>query len=194
MNLVQGKRLALNFILLGLGILVVGFGVTEYRHRGTAGVGQISIANYQAATEVQNSPAPDFSLPSLDGSASISLRSLRGHVVVLNFWASWCTPCSIEAPGLEQTWKAYTRQGARFLGVDERDDDAAGRAFVGEFHITYPSVTDASGSLAYSYRLLGLPTTFIIDPAGQIRYRFVGYIDSTILQRALGDVLGVKSP
>src|ERR1700675_1127490 len=81
-NLAQGKRFASNLILLGVGIGVGGFGITEYRHRGTTVLGQISIANYQAAAEVQNSPASDFTLPSLEGGRPISLHSLRGHIVV----------------------------------------------------------------------------------------------------------------
>jgi peroxiredoxin len=77
----------------------------------------------------------------------------------------------------------------RFLGVDYRDDDAAGRAFVDEFRLPYPSITDPSGSLAYDYELIGFPTTVIIDPAGTIRYRFVGYLDEAVLEDALNDVV-----
>jgi cytochrome c biogenesis protein CcmG/thiol:disulfide interchange protein DsbE len=82
----------------------------------------------------------------------------------------------------------------RFLGVDERDNDPAGRAFVAEFKIGYPSVSDPSGSLANPYRLYGMPTTFVIDASGNLRYRFVGYVDALALQTALNSVVGRSSP
>src|SRR6266545_768697 len=94
-----------------------------------------------------------------------------------------------EVPGLRRVSERHHDRGVRFLGVDYRDDDAAGRAFVDEFHLPYPSVTDPLGSLAYDYELIGFPTTFLIDPAGTIRYRFVGYLDEDVLEKALSDVL-----
>lgn len=163
--------------------------VTELRTRGTSSIGGFTVANYKARAEVENAPAPDFELPSLEDGMPIALSPLRGNVVVLNFWASWCAPCRLEAPGLRRVSERYRDRGVRFLGVDYRDDDAAGRAFVDEFRLRYPSVTDPSGSLAYDYELIGFPTTVIIDPVGTIRYRFVGYLDEEVLEDALNDVL-----
>ena len=190
MNEAQAKRFALNLALVGVGIAVVGFAVTEFAARGTSGVGGISIANYKAEAEVQDRPAPDFTLPALDGTGQLSLDAFRGSIVVLNFWGSWCSPCRLEAPGLEQTSKSYRDRGVRFLGVDERDNDAAGRAFVDEFGLTYPSADDPAGSLADDYEIFGMPTTFIIDASGRIRYRFIGYLQAPILRSALDDVIG----
>jgi cytochrome c biogenesis protein CcmG/thiol:disulfide interchange protein DsbE len=175
--------------VLALAAVVASLAVVELRERGTSSIGGFTVANYKARAEVENTPAPDFELPSLEGGTPIALSSFRGHVVVLNFWASWCAPCRLEAPGLRRVSERYREGGVRFLGVDYRDDDAAARAFVDEFRLTYPSVTDPSGSLAYDYELIGFPTTFIIDAAGTIRYRFVGYLDEDVLEEALNDVL-----
>jgi cytochrome c biogenesis protein CcmG/thiol:disulfide interchange protein DsbE len=174
---------------LAIAAVVAVLAVMELRTRGTSSIGGFTVANYRARAEVENTPAPDFELPSLDGGTPIALSSFRGQVVVLNFWATWCAPCRVEAPGLRRVSERYRDRGVRFLGVDYRDDDAAGRAFVDEFDLPYPSVTDPSGSLAYDYELIGFPTTFIIDPAGTIRYRFVGYLDENVLEKALDDVL-----
>jgi cytochrome c biogenesis protein CcmG/thiol:disulfide interchange protein DsbE len=174
---------------LAIAAVVAVLAVMELRTRGTSSIGGFTVANYRARAEVENTPAPDFELPSLDGGTPIALSSFRGQVVVLNFWATWCAPCRLEAPGLRRVSERYRDRGVRFLGVDYRDDDAAGRAFVDEFHLPYPSVTDPSGSLAYDYELIGFPTTFIIDPVGTIRYRFVGYLDENVLEKALDDVL-----
>jgi thiol-disulfide isomerase/thioredoxin len=129
-------------------------------------------------------------MAAINGGDRIRLSDLAGNVVVLNFWASWCGPCRREAPGLQGTWEAYTHRGVRFLGVDHRDDQAAARAYEGEFGITYPSVYDPAGELAFDYELVGLPTTFIIDRSGRIVFRFTGYTDAGILRKALEDVLG----
>lgn len=174
---------------LAVAAVVAALAVMEVRSRGTSSVGGFTVANYKARAEVENTPAPDFELPSLDSGMPLALSSFRGHVVVLNFWASWCAPCRLEAPGLRRVSERYRDRGVRFLGVDYRDDDAAGRAFVDEFRLRYPSVTDPSGSLAYDYELIGFPTTVIIDPAGTIRYRFVGNLDEEVLEEALNDLL-----
>ena len=188
----SGRRTTAVAVWLGAlaaAAVVATLAVMELRTRGTSSIGGFTVANYRARAEIENTPAPDFELASLDGGTPIALSSFRGHVVVLNFWASWCAPCRLEAPGLRRVSERSRDRGVRFLGVDYRDDDAAGRAFVGEFRLRYPSVTDPSGSLAYDYELIGFPTTFIIDPAGTIRYRFVGYLDEEVLERALNDVL-----
>lgn len=109
--------------------------------------------------------------------------------MTLNFWASWCAPCRLEAPDLQATWEAYRQRGVQFLGVNYRDDKAAANAFTDEFRITYPSVFDPSGSLAFGYELIGVPTTFIIDGQGHVRFQFRGYLDGAVLRRALDDVL-----
>ncbi len=189
MTLRRSRAVGVWFGVLAIAAVVASLAVVELRERGSSSIGGFTVANYKARAEVENTPAPDFELPSLEDGAPIALSSLRGQVVVLNFWASWCAPCRFEAPGLRRVSERYRDRGVRFLGVDYRDDDAAGRAFVDEFRLRYPSVTDPSGSLAYDYELIGFPTTFIIDPAGTIRYRFVGYLDEDVLEKALSDVL-----
>ncbi|MGH2651477.1 MAG: TlpA family protein disulfide reductase, partial [Actinomycetota bacterium] len=124
---------------LAVAAVVAALAVTELRTRDTSSIGGFTVANYKARAEVENTPAPDFELPSLEDGTPIALSSFRGHVVVLNFWASWCAPCRLEAPGLRRVSERYRDRGVRFLGVDYRDDDAAGRAFVDEFRLRYPS-------------------------------------------------------
>jgi len=193
-NVGQGRQLAKTLVLVGLVTIVGGLAFAEYRARGTTGIEGISVADYAASAEIQAGPAPGFTLAKLGGGGSISLSSFKSHVIVLNFWATWCAPCRREAPGLERTSEIYRRDGVRFLGVDERDNDPAGEAFVAEFKIGYPSVSDPAGRLAYGYRLFGMPTTFVIDASGNLRYRFVGYLNAPVLQTALDSVLGRSTP
>ena len=134
---------------------------------------------------VLDTAAPDFELSVLGAPGSLGLSDFRGHVTVVNLWASWCTPCRNEAPGLQATWRDYRADGVRFLGIDELDDDAAASAFVREFGLTYPSVTDPAGALSDDFALIGLPETFVVDAAGTIRYRFTGYVDDGVLRSVL---------
>lgn len=185
----RGKVMALWFGILTVAAGIVALAILQLRTEGSSAIGGTAIANHPATAETENHPAPDFELPSLCGGEPIALSSFRGRILVLNFWASWCAPCRLEAPGLRQVSEQYRERGVRLLGVDFRDADAAGRAFVDEFDLTYPSVSDRDGSLADDYGLIGFPTTFIIDQGGTIRYRFVGYLDYDVLEAALDDVL-----
>jgi peroxiredoxin len=113
--------------------------------------------------------APAFSLARLDGSGRVSLASLRGKTVVLNFWASWCDPCKREAPTLERVWREYRGRGVVVLGVDSGDARSDARRFLAAHGITYPIVVDPDQLVAAdSYGVPGLPVTFVIDPAGRI--------------------------
>jgi peroxiredoxin len=113
--------------------------------------------------------APSFSLKRLDGTGSISLRSLRGKTVVLNFWASWCDPCKREAPALEAFWRQNRSKGVVVLGVDSGDAAADARRFLSAHGITYPVVVDPNETVALSaYDLPGFPVTFVIDRRGRV--------------------------
>jgi peroxiredoxin len=114
--------------------------------------------------------APAFSLRRLTGDGDLSLRSLRGKTVVLNFFASWCTPCKREAPVLERLWRDDRADHLVVLGVDTGPDAASdGRRFVHVHGITYPVVFDPNAGIASNrYALPGLPVTYVLNPQGRI--------------------------
>lgn len=161
------------------------------RKRWIAGalvVGVAAVAAYLAGTRsvpvprdgarLQEAPArqaaPAFTLPSLRGGREIALRDFRGQVVVLNFFASWCKPCELEAADLQRTWEAVQGQGVVLLGIamQDRYDDA--RQFLEKHGLTYPAVFDRDNRVAEAYRITGIPTTVFIDPTGRIAGRHVG--------------------
>lgn len=126
-------------------------------------------------------PAPEFTLPLLQGNGSLSLSDLRGHPVLLNFWASWCGPCKEEAPVLAEGWRKWRDTGIVFLGVNTRDSRSAAIAFDERYGIEYRSVVDENEQVNMRYGVTGFPETFFIDEKGTIVAKYVGAMDTPTL-------------
>lgn len=129
---------------------------------------------------------PNFSLTTFAGE-TINLTDLKGKVVVLNFWASWCKPCEQEAADLEAAWRYYQPGGeVIFLGVDYVDTEPEARAYLEKFGITYPNGPDLGTRISQQFRIRGVPETYIIDQNNVLRsvqigpYRGFDHIRSTI--------------
>jgi cytochrome c biogenesis protein CcmG, thiol:disulfide interchange protein DsbE len=120
--------------------------------------------------------APAFTLERLDGQGDLSLESLRGRPVVLNFWASWCGPCKDEAPLLEEASKRWAGKVA-FVGIDVKDFRGDARTFIERYGVTYPNVYDGKGSTIGRYGVTGYPETYFIDAEGRVRYRIAGPVE-----------------
>jgi cytochrome c biogenesis protein CcmG/thiol:disulfide interchange protein DsbE len=135
-----------------------------------------------------NRSAPDFSLTTFKG-ATISLEDMRGKPIVINFWASWCPPCRIEAPLLERTWRAYKNRGLIFLGVNIQDRKEDALNYMREFDITYPNGPDPTGEITIDYGVSGLPVTFFISRKGEVVRRWVGAIETSVLISSIEEIM-----
>jgi cytochrome c biogenesis protein CcmG/thiol:disulfide interchange protein DsbE len=140
-------------------------------------------------------PSANVSLPVLGSStARESLAALRGKVVVLNVFASWCDPCKAEAPVLEQAQRELARRGGTVLGVTYLDNSDDSEQFVRQQHITYPVIRDVNGNFVRSFGSTGVPETFVIDRAGHVAAIRRFQLDGRWLQRTLPSILAQPAP
>ncbi len=194
----------LRSIVLPLGLVVVivaGLLFIQANRGGSSnsndGFGTVALPADKNATDkspsaAQDRAAPDFLLPAIDGS-QIRLSDLQGHPVLVNFWASWCTPCREEAPDLIKIYNDYKGQGLQVIGVDLRESDTAVQGFVDEFGVPYPIALDRNGQVASNWRIggpnQGVPTSYFIDSSGVVRKVVFGYLTKSLEEDGLKAIL-----
>jgi len=135
----------------------------------------LSVCAYAAPTApAAPTPAPDFTLKSATGE-NIRLAEMRGKVVMLNFWASWCGPCRQEMPLLDGIAKKYSKMGFVLLGVNVEQESTDAKKMLKELGVSFPILFDTDNKLSVMYKLEGMPTSVMIDKKGKIRYIDNGY-------------------
>ena len=143
----------------------------------TLGWGTSSVGEERPPSPAVLFEAPDFTLSALSG-ASLGLAELRGKVVLLNFWATWCVPCRKEMPAIEALYRRYKDRGLEVLAVSlDKLSTTVVEAFVKEVGVTYRVALDPSWATARTYGVRGLPATFLIDRAGNVVMRELGERD-----------------
>jgi cytochrome c biogenesis protein CcmG/thiol:disulfide interchange protein DsbE len=141
--------------------------------------------------QVQAGQAPDFTLTTFDN-RQVSLKDLRGNVVVVNFWASWCLPCRSEAPYLEKTWRKYKDQGVVFIGINYVDTEPNALAYIKEFDNTYINGPDLGTRISQAYGIKGVPETFYVGKNGELRGLKIGPLESPELEQKIEELLAEK--
>lgn len=153
----------------------------------------LSLANTSSLSIGQ--PAPDFSLKTLDGQTTITLSELRGKPVILNFWASWCTPCRQEMPALQAAYEAHRPDNLTVLAINLTTQDTLpdAQAFIEELQLTIPTLADETNVVGEAYHIIGLPTTYFVDSQGIITYLKLGPLDESQLNSLIGKIAPVKN-
>lgn len=118
-------------------------------------------------------PAPDFTLGILGGDY-LSLSELRGQVVMLNFWATWCEPCRDEMPAMQTVYEKYRDEGFEIVGINLQETEVTVRGFVNQLGITFPIVYDLTGEVYDAYLVRPMPTSYFLDRDGIVRFLFIG--------------------
>ena len=125
--------------------------------------------------------APDFSLPTLQSSDTITLSDHRGQVVYVTFWASWCVPCRQEMPLLSRLRQRHADQGFEVIGISVDEDPKAAVQFANDYAIEFPLVRDADRSVANLYHVAGYPSHYLVDRRGKVRFSALGFNEADAL-------------
>jgi cytochrome c biogenesis protein CcmG, thiol:disulfide interchange protein DsbE len=162
------------------------------------GLVAVGLRRSQQGTVQVGDKAPNFTLTTfsgydLNGASQVKLSELKGKIVVINFWASWCKPCEQEAAELEQAWRAYQPDGeVVFLGVDYVDTEPEARSYLEKFGITFTNGADLGTRISQVFRIKGVPETYFVDREGQIQYIQVGPFQSLAEIQSVVDSLKAK--
>ena len=149
-----------------------------------------SLAVYDATGEaaIKMQVLPAFTLETFDG-GQFESSSLQGKVAMIDFWASWCPPCRVEAPGLDRVYRAYKAAGVEFVGVAIWDRDVDVQNFLATVGTSFVTGKDPRGELAVEFGLTGIPEKYFVDARGNIVRKFVGPMDEVRLSRVLDEIL-----
>jgi peroxiredoxin len=135
-----------------------------------------------------NHPAPDLALPQLDGT-QLTLRDLRGQVVLINVWATWCPPCRAEMPAIQQAYAAYRDRGLIVLAVNQREEATAITPFLEQYGLTFPILLDRDGQASATYQASALPSSFFVDRRGVIRAVYRGPMPPRVINGIMEQLL-----
>ena len=182
-----GKR---TLIIVGAGIPVLALlALLAWASARSGGnPGGLAVNAEFGPARVDQEVAADFDLELFSG-GYIRLSDLRGQVVMLDFWASWCPPCREEAPVLNQVYNEYRDRGVEFVGVDIWDELEGAQRFLAEEGQVYPSGPDTAGAIVIDYGVRGIPEKFFIDRNGMVAKKFVGPMDGEFLRNTLNELL-----
>jgi cytochrome c biogenesis protein CcmG/thiol:disulfide interchange protein DsbE len=162
-------------LVLAAALLILAVAIVAYTLGARSATSRVVESQpVPAEPSAPREPAPPFTLPSLRGQERISLAGFRGQTVVINFFASWCRPCELEAADLQRAWQKVEGHEVMFLGVAVQDRYRDAQAFLTKHGITYPAAFDDGGDVMQAYRITGIPTTVFIDPQGRVAGRHTG--------------------
>lgn len=170
------KRFSIISLLIIVGLLVI--------------VGSLIWAFFQNSQQtMENGYVPDFAQPTLEDGRVFSLSAQQGNVVVINFWGSWCGPCRVEAPLLEDVYQRYRAENVIFIGIAIEDNEAGARGFIEEFGISYPNILDQNFELQDAFEVASVPRTLILNRDGRLVRTFFSLPVEIELMNAIEEAL-----
>ncbi len=178
------KNAFLPLLLLGLGLILAGLAVFFWLRPAAE-----TAAETASVIPVPVSyPAPELQLHSLDGEP-VNLADYRGQVVLVNMWATWCPPCKQEMPDLQAYYQAHQEQGFVIIGINDGETADVVRPFVAEYGLTFPVWLDERGLSEKAFRTINLPSSYVIDRQGTVRFAWKGAISYDVLESYITPLL-----
>ncbi len=165
-----------------VGLLVWGFAQVEFSPYG------VIVNNDLGVIPIEPRPATDFTITTFDGDL-LTLSDLRGKVVMVDFWASWCPPCRREARDLAQVYEQYRDAPVEFIGIDVWDVEADALAYIERYGIGYPNGPDADGTITVDYGVGGIPEKLFITREGILVKKIIGPMDQRSLTEVIDEML-----
>ena len=151
--------------------------------------GGLAVNSNFSESKVDAGGAREFEL-NLIGGGTLKLSDLRGKVVMVDFWASWCPPCRVESPALAKVYREFEGQPVEFVGVDIWDNIGDAEVYLKQQGLTYPNGFDADGTIAINYGVRGIPEKYFIAPDGSLVKKLSGPLTETTLRDAINEILG----
>ena len=183
------------WVLVGVGVpmlaLIALLAWATVRSQGNPG--GLGVNDEFGQVDVKEQAARNFSLELVDGE-TLELYDLRGKVVLLDFWASWCGPCQQEAPILVEVYGEFQRSDVEFVGIDIWDGSQDALNHLERYGVPYPNGIDSEGIIAIDYGVKGIPEKIFIDQQGVVVRKFVGPINADLLRAELASLLAANAP
>lgn len=164
-------------LILGFKFLSPTFETPKAQAPQSINTDKKSVSTFSVGLE-KDQQAPDFTLSTLTGE-SVKLSSLRGKTVILNFWTTWCPPCKFEMPDMQQFYSDYKKNNIIIIGVNLTDNESNTKQvkdFTKQYKISFPILLDTKGEIRKQYKIITIPTTYIIDSNGIIAENVIGPI------------------
>lgn len=180
--------------VIGVGLFVAGISLGC----GTSDTKEVKVSSAETKVQpIKNEPsypiAPDFTLKDLNDK-NVSLSDYSGKLVFVNFWATWCPPCRAEVPAFISLYDKYKEQGLEIIGIStDRDGKAVVQSFVEKSNVNYPIVMFDMNVISAYGGITGIPTTFIVNPEGNIVNKFVGYPGEEAFEKEIQKWLPAKT-
>ena len=174
------KRSTIIIILLIVICIVFAYFYLSYREEKIQREREVEYEKLYPSLGIQRVDPPeeaeDFTLKTLKGE-TVSLKDYRGRLIFLNFWATWCGPCRAEMPSMQRLWEEFKEEDFVILAINIQEESKLVSSFVNERGLSFPVLLDEKGKVARSYGIRGIPTTFFLNPEGEIIGKAVGARD-----------------
>ena len=181
------KNSSLPLILAGAGLIILAIAVASPLFKGNGS--QPIDTSVKPAPGMVEYPAPELELVNLDGQP-VSLEALRGQVVMVNNWATWCPPCRAEMPELEAFYQAHKEEGFVLVGINSGDQSDQVQDFIQEYNLSFPMWLDPTGLAIHAFQNNALPSSYVLDEDGTVRMMWSGAISLDVLETYVTPMLG----